>query len=286
MLPHRSFATLFDHRYMPQGLALYESLKKHSSGPFTLHVLAMDDLVYATLSLLNVLDCENIALHRLAEFEQEMGLTEIKKSRTHQEFCWTCASQFCEYLMKSGLTEITYLDADCWAFSDLEVAFDEIGDRSIAIALHRLIPLKKHLEINGRWNVGWMTFRDTPSGRACLAKWARQVRERCSAEIGCGDQFYLEEFIPDHGNNVCSFENIGVNAAPWNIGNWRVTEGPCVDGVPIVTFHAHGFEMRADGTFRMTSYKLREEDVKFIYLPYVESVVRARNLIESLHIPA
>ena len=38
---HRHYCTYFDHRYLPLGLALHESLMRHG-GEFTLWVLAFD----------------------------------------------------------------------------------------------------------------------------------------------------------------------------------------------------------------------------------------------------
>lgn len=284
----RAFCTLFDSKFLPQGLALYESLVKYASdyryGPdFVLYVLPLD---YECERVLAAMAPPGIKLVHVEQLVSDMKLAEIRVSRTHREWAWTCASQLCLWLMDSGLSEVTYLDADVIAFSSLEQAFDEIGDRSIAVTLHRLIPSKKHLEINGSMNVGWITFRDTPSGRACLSKWARQVRERCSEKIGCGDQKYLDDVVPDHGDNVCVFENIGVNAAPWNIGNWTVTEGPCVNGIPIVTFHAHEFLIRPDGSIRLTNYELRQSDKDFIYSPYVAAVKAQKERIAGLYVQA
>lgn len=275
----RHYCTVFDAQYLPQGLALYESLMRHSSIPFKLDVLSLDS---ECERIMRALALPNVYVHSEDRFVVAMHLEEVRINRTYREWCWSTASQLCEYVMKSGTSEVTYIDADCVAYSDTEVAFKEIGNRSIAIALHRLIPPKKHLEVNGIYNVGWVTFRNTPSGYACLSKWAKQVRERCSAEIGCGDQLYLDEFALDHGDNVCVFQNIGINAAPWNIGNWAVTEGPCVDGTPIVTFHAHEFKMREDGAFLLSNYDLRPEDKRFIYEPYVVAVRAAKERIASV----
>lgn len=272
----RHFCTLADIKYLPQALVLCDSLRKHANEDMRVYFLALDDKCEHALRGLG-LDFVNIV--SLSDLVREMKLEEIQNRRTKKEWCWTLASQLCEYLMESGLYEITYIDADCQAHSDLRVAFEEIGDRPIAITLHRLIPSKKHLEVNGRYNVGFLTFRNTWTGHACLSKWARQVRARCSESVGCGDQWYLEEFVADHGNLVCVFKNIGINAAPWNIGNWRVTAGPRVDGIPIVTYHYHETRFRDDGSVFLTNYKLRDEDRRFIYDPYTSAICAARDRI-------
>jgi len=275
----RHYASLCDSRYLPQLLVLYESLKRHSSEPFTLYVLPMDDECTKTLMEMHLPNVQ--MLHGFHSLPQ---MIEPRRNRTHQEYCWTCASNLCETLFEfyPDLPELTYLDADCMAFADPKVVFDEIGDRSIAITPHRLIPSKKYLERNGLFNVGWVTFKNTEIGRQCLSRWAAQTRERCSADYGCGDQFYLNEWPGLYGDEVCILENIGVNVGPWSIGNWTITEGPRLDGVPLVLYHYHELAAWPDGTFRLTNYELRPEDIQLIYEPYLAAYREAKNRIQEL----
>jgi hypothetical protein len=272
----RHYCTLFDRKYLPQGVALYESLERHSSEPFTLWVLALDVETRDALERLN-LSC--VAILDGEAFEDGRQLTAIRQSRTHQEWCWMLASQLCEYLLFDGLMGITYLDADTFFFSDPEPVFEEIGARSIAITPHRLIPSKKHLEVNGLFNVGFVHFKNTGYGRRCVERWAAQCREKCSATDGCGDQKYLDEWPSLYGMECCAIENIGVNAGPWSIANWKVTTGPRLDGVQFVCYHAHEFDLEAG---RLTYYELRQEDREFIYAPYLEAVQRAKQRIGEL----
>jgi hypothetical protein len=251
---------------------MYESLKRHSSEDFTLHVLAMDSKCLAVLHEMNL---PNVQILPLPAFELEMNLSEVRSNRTHQEWCWTAASQQMEYLLRWLGDGVTYLDADLFFFADPKVMFDELGERSIAIVPHRLIPSKKHLEVNGKFNMGWVTIQNTETGRKCIARWAAQVRERCSATVGCGDQGYLDEWPSLYGSDCCIIENIGANVAPWNLANWRVTEGPMVDGVPVVFFHAHEFVDES----RLTNYELRLADIGFIYKRYIAAWRAAGNLI-------
>ncbi len=267
----RHYATLFDRAYADKGIALYESLARHSSEPFTLHVLVMDQ---ATLWLLDQLALPNVEILPLAVFERAMHLERIKATRTWREFCFGCASQLVEFLLPWVDDGITYCDSDIYFFADPKAIFEEIGNRSIGITPHRLIPSKKHLESNGKFNVGVVVIKNTDAGQRCATRWAAQCRERCSEAIGCSDQCYLDSWETDYPGEVCIL-GIGVNAAPWNIGNWEVTEGPKVDGVPIVCFHAHEFASRGDGTYRLTNYELRDSDVRHIYRLYVDAIKAA-----------
>lgn len=289
---HRHYCTLFDSKYLPQGLALYESLKKHSSEEFYLHILAMDSQSQQLLSALNL---ENVAIIPLNQIEELSPLGDwkaIRSNRTWQEYCWTMASSLTELItdalwnspiyMGQPPGHLTYLDADLMFFSDPKVIFDEIGDRSIAVIPHRWNEKdRKRLEINGKFNVSWTTFKNNAIGRECLSTWARQCRERCSAKVGCGDQKYLDEFVK-YGSELCVIENIGAGVAPWNLQNYTVSPGPKVDGVDVVFAHFHEYSHGK----RLTNYPLRQQDRDFIYDPYVRAVESAQQRIASVHISA
>lgn len=304
----RHYCTLFDYKYMPQGLVLYESLKKHSSEPFKLHILTLDDEshnhcqdVINRTDELGPCSCgrmgdigsecsscghlhylESVGIYTIRAWFPDNDVKELRETRTWQEYCWTLASNWAEYLLiEKQLPEITYLDADCYFFSDPKVIHDEIGDRSIAVIPHRLIPSKRHLEVNGKFNVSWVTFKNNPIGRECLSTWAWQCREKCSATDGCGDQGYVDCWDTKYGHELCVIQNIGAGAAPWNLANWPVTEGPNLGGQPIVFFHAHEFRCNPDGTFFLSGYDLRDEDREFIYRPYVESIQAAQRQIKE-----
>src|SRR6185436_1062763 len=171
----RNYCTLFDSAYLSRGLAMYESLVKHSSEPFRMFVLAMDnecELVLGELKLPGML------IDGIASLEEELvALKKVKVGRTHQEYCWTMASVYTWFnKTASHLDEVTYCDADLYFFSNPEQIFDEIGSRSIGIIPHRFESPK--IATNGRFNVSWVTFK-CEVGRECLNRWAKQCREWC-----------------------------------------------------------------------------------------------------------
>lgn len=263
----RHYCTLFDSKYLPQGLALYESLKRHSSEPLTLHVLPMDEeclnqLVRDRLS--------SISVTPLDAFEDWFDLVAVRKRRTFQEYCWTCASGFAWCVSCFGIDEVTYLDADTFFFGDPEQVFAEIGYRSIGIIPHRFPPHRKQMEVNGKFNVSWVTFRG-PVGLECLETWARQCREKCSEKEGCGDQKYLDEWPEKFGSECAQIQNIGVGAAPWNLSQYNVTEEAgqvYLNGVPLAMYHFHEL---VPGK-RLTNYPLRKTDIDLIYEPYLAAL--------------
>lgn len=273
----RHYCTLFDRNYLAKGLCLHESLSRHSSEPFVLHILAMD---VETLVLLDDLKLENVDVIPLSTFEHTLNLTKIKEGRTWAEYCWTCASNFMEYLLPWMPADgVTYLDADLYFFFTPEIVFYEIGERSIGITPHRFPSHRKHMEKNGRFNVGLVHAKNTAPGRSCIFKWAANTRRWCFNRVegdhACGDQKYLDDFERDYPGEVCAIANIGVNCAPWNMDQYSFGAGPTVDGVPVVCFHFHEFLDRE----HLTNYQVREEEREHTYRRYVHAWTAANERI-------
>lgn len=297
----KHYATLFDSKYLPQGLALYESLKKHSSEEFVLHVLAMDDYTYHILR--DRIEIDNIKPYRLPEAESAMELR--PHGSTWQEYCWAWASNFMEYLWRHCLapcqwggetvSSLTYLDSDMMFFGDPAPIFAEMEFSSIGIIPHRFPPERQHMEkTSGRFNVSWVTIGDTAVGRECLRRWSSQCRDRCSAETGCGDQCYLDEWLL-YGDECHVIQNIGAGLAPWNLQSYDIYRDienhDRIAIIPksassradcLIFYHYHEFKDLGDGTCRLTNYPLRAEDIEFIYKPYIQAIKRSKELIASV----
>lgn len=265
----RHFTAVTDRNYLAKFLVLHESLLRNTSDVWTLHLLAAD---METLWLVDGMKLENVEVMPLSGFEQAMNLAKIKESRNWKEYMWTMASNLIEYWLPwTGDDGITYLDSDLMFFSDPSVMFEELGNRSIAIIPHRLIPSKKHLEINGVFNVGWLTIRNTETGRRCIKRWAEQVRSWCFDRVegsnACGDQKFLDEWPGLYGDECCIIQNIGANLAPWNLANYRINweDGRMfANKTGAVFFHAHEFKDEK----HLTNYLLRPEDME-IYQRYI-----------------
>ncbi len=263
----RNYCTLFDKNYLKKGVALHASLLKHSSEPFTLFILAMDD---ETAKLLEEMRLASVHILPLSVFESAMNMKPVRESRSRVEYFWTAASSLCEYLIREyPIDQLTYLDSDLFFFQDPEIVFNEIGERSIAIIPHRFAPQDRNrLEPNGLYNVGWVTFRNDVDGLACLTGWAAQCREWCYDyhDLGrFGDQAYLNAWPTEFGGALCVIRNIGACTAPWNLQQYEVAQGPTVDGTPIVFYHFHEYRNEDD----LTRWPLRREDKLWIYNEYI-----------------
>lgn len=284
----RNYATLFDSKFLPQGLALYESIRKHSSEPFTLWVLAMDEECRQHIIWLkNRLDYLISSQSYLVECSPNR-FAALRQSRTHQEYCWTCASQFTEYVLEElNQPDMTYLDADMFFFSDPEQIFRQIGDRSIGITPHYFPPQYKYLERNGKYCVSIVHFKNSEVGRKCLSTWAQQCREWCKYEnAGPGkfaDQGYLDEWPVLYGKEVAEIIP-GAALAPWNLSRYDISEvshAPFepdeiwADDDPVIAMHFHEYIHQE----RLTNYPLRDCDRELIYKPYIAAVKAAKERI-------
>jgi hypothetical protein len=159
---------------------MIDSLLKHSSDPIKIFVLNTGEELFSI---------KNADVNNWRDIAND-DLRKAKSNRTQQEFNWTCASWFMNYLMQyspshlvsdglmedvQGLNSITYIDADVMFFSDPKVIFDEIGDKDIGIIPHRWEKkLKERLEVNGKYNVSWVTIKNAETGKKCLEKWSNQ----------------------------------------------------------------------------------------------------------------
>lgn len=256
----RYFCTLFDSNYLLKGIAMLRTLRQHCPEAHV-HVLCMDG---QTREILEQLDLPYVSCISLAEIEDE-ALLEVKPGRSMAEYCWTLSPCLPWYVLQQNpeVDFITYLDADLYFYSPVQPLFDEIGNASIAIIEHRFPTALKHLEVNGRFCVEWVGFRRDEQGMACLARWREQCIEWCFhrlEEDRMGDQKYLDQWPGKYGG-LHILQHLGAGVAPWNYSQYSFGqddhEAITVDGVPLVFYHFHQFQLLSNGSFDRLSGSYR-----------------------------
>jgi hypothetical protein len=247
----RNFCTYFDHRYLPRGMAMYLSLKRHCPSA-RVWVLCLSDECHRSIADLGWPDFIGI---KLADFEKnDDALQAAKANRSQVEYYFTCTPSLPLFILRNNpeVDLITYVDSDLYFFSDPEPVFQEIGVRSIAIIRHGFTPENKWMEKRGVFNVGWLTFRRDENGLACLSWWRERCLEWCHDYIDgdrYADQKYLDQF-PKLFKNLAVIEHKGANVATWNLGNYTLHERNgqlWVDDQPVVFCHFHGVRKIAPG---------------------------------------
>lgn len=272
-----NFCTLFDSGYLLRGLTLYYSLLD-SCSDFKLYVLAFDDMCYDILKSLNL---SNVELISLNQFEDE-ELREVKKSRTRQEYCWTCTPSLILYTLKKYNLDIcTYLDADLYFFSSPQSLLDELEDKDVLITEHRYTKRYDQTELSGKYCVQFMSFKSTEKALNVLGWWREKCNDWCyaRAEDGkFGDQKYLDDWL-DRFDCVHSLRHEGGGVAPWNVQRYKFStasnDGKQIrrrdDGrvFELVFYHFHGMQFFSDNTVYFGGYKLSNGVKTGIYFRYV-----------------
>jgi hypothetical protein len=233
--------------------------------------------------VLNDLHIEGCVCIPLSVVESDAVLT-AKRNRNIAEYCWTLSSCFTAWLMENRqeVDLLTYLDADMMFFSSPQPLFDEMSDASIGIMEHRFIPRLEHLASKGRFCVEWVSFRRDEQGMACLLRWRDQCLEWCYDRLEdgrMGDQKYLDSWPFDYSRTRV-LQHLGGGVAPWNFSNYRHTQDKngqiWIDGVPLIFYHYHQFQLADDGSFYRMSpfYALEASPPEPIYGAY-EIALRA-----------
>ena len=256
----KTLCTLSDWNFLAKGIALYESLQATSSEEFVLYYLCLDKRSFGLLWLLK--DKLNTGKGRLQPVslekleKEDPALQAAKADRPYNQYCWTLASYFCNHIIHQD-ADVTYIDSDIFFYKDIDFFFKEVDNKSVGIIAHR----HNHVgHTDGAYNVGVVYFKNDKVGRECLYWWADAVLTKKYPELQtCGDQKYLEQFIPRFGaENVCVVDQTIGHAAPWNyrLYGWdKLAEGTILWGgkeQPLIFNH-----------FSRLSYDLAKEEINF-----------------------
>lgn len=273
----RHYCTYFDSRYMPRGIALYESLRRHDPGSH-LWVLALDEACEQKLESRGLQSLHVVPLRALEEADPELHASRTNRSLV--EYYFTLSPCWPRYLLRTHdlLDGITYMDADMLMLNDPATAFAEIADAAVAITPHRFPERSRHLEIYGHFNVGWLSYRRCSETLACLDWWRDRCLEYCHDRLEDGrfaDQKYLDS-LSQRFPKVHSIAHVGVNLAPWNLSpaalRWeagRLLVGQC----PVIAYHFQGVKGLGCQLFdcALDDYGVRMSAVarKHLYGPYL-----------------
>lgn len=285
------YCTLFDSGYLSRGLTLFSSLRENGDES-PIYVLALDDKVVDFLKKQQLFS--NIIGFSLSDLEQKYPeLLEVKSSRTRMEYVFTCTPYLIEYSANlAGLRNqlCIYVDSDLYYFSDPNVIVSHLETSSVGLTPHRYPKnLESKLLKYGKYNAGWVAFRNDVSGNKALGWYKSRTLEWCSDKPHDGkyaDQGYLDEISKMAGATILG--SPGINLAPWNTSNYTFTKSSdgsiLIDNQPFIFFHFHG--LRKIGKFYSTSQLIYRSPLsrfmkERIYLPYVERLISYDKLLSS-----
>ena len=240
------FATCFDANYLSRGMALLESLTERSTIPFRLYILALDEKVNAFFKKSVI---ENIVIISLDEIE--LYFPELQNAKTNRsiiEYYFTLSPYLPLYILNQfpKVERITTMDADLYFFNDPNIILNSYASASVLITPHHFSSELKHLEVYGKYNVSFQSFKKDKNGLECLNHWAEQCVEWCYDYLDepnnrFADQKYLDNWKSQF-SNVEEINLPGAGLAPWNIEAYAYSSHKdkiLVDSNPLIYFHFH-----------------------------------------------
>ncbi|MDB4973974.1 MAG: hypothetical protein JWN48_2315 [Myxococcaceae bacterium] len=226
------FVTLFDHKFLPSGLALHASLLRHAP-PFQLWIVCMDELVEQQLTALALPHVTLVPLRELETAE----LLRVKPTRSRGEYCWTITPFTFDavFARDRSVERVTYLDADLFFFGSPASLLDELetSGKDVLVTEHAYAPEYDLSEKSGRFCVQFLTVRNSAGGSKVTSWWQQRCLEWCfaRAEDGkYGDQKYLDQWPTLFMNEVHILAQVEQTLGPWNVrsllgrseGRWPV----------------------------------------------------------------
>lgn len=284
----RFYCTYFDRNYLSRGLALIGSLFEQSRGDWQLFVVCMDE---EACNILERLALPNVSAVSIEQIEHDdPALATAKNDRSRVEYLWTTTPAIILWLLMRHpeIDLLTYLDADLFFYSSPEPLFEELNGRSVLIHEHRYTPELRDMEINGKYNVGLVSFRADEQGKTALRWWRERCIESCHLDIKsgkCGDQMYLNDW-PERFAGVHVLQHPGAGVAPWNVDQFSVTERDrqlFIDGAPLIFYHFHSLRIVGPESFRPAyRFYIRRDVRDLIYRPYMRALSTAMREIERI----
>lgn len=285
------YCTYFDSGFLPQGLALWASLKQHDPGA-VLWVLALDGATAVAVLKMAEADLRVLPLAELEAGEPELAAAKANRSKV--EYYFTLSPCWPHWLLRTqqDIEGITYLDADLLFWSSPQPFFAEVAaaGASVGITAHRYPAALRSLEKWGRYNVAIQYFRRDEAGLAVLADWRARCLEWCHDRLEperFADQKYLDAWPARFGRAVHVVTHPGVNAAPWNwMGSaWAQGEaGPTVDDRALIFFHYAKFRPlnRAVWDSGQLEFAVMPRRLRaMLYEPYWQALRRAAEAVGS-----
>jgi hypothetical protein len=239
------YFTLSDRNFLPRTLSMCRSLRQFDRESRIVYfatepLTEVESLCFAELGIeiLNVMDFLGASL-----------FFQLKSERSLLEFMWTLPSVILSKLLncEETFSDIVYLDADIYFFSDPKVIWGEVTLGNVSIVSHNFSDrLKEIFQDSGEFNVSWVSIPNSEFGREVARNWAENCLELCpeipvskNGRFVYGDQRYLDYWPEDFGSRIHVIQNPGVGVAPWNYEKFQIsTDNPfLVDDLPLVFYH-------------------------------------------------
>ncbi len=283
-----NFSTLFNYKYLPNGLLLYDSLRKNLKN-FKLYVFTFDDLTYEFLKSENL---KNLVVIKLKDFE-DRDLLKIKKKRTPTEYFWTCTGSTILHLFKKKkIKDCIYVDADIFFFDNPNKILKRIKGKSCLITKHNYSKEYDQTLTNGMYCVQFIYFKNNKFGRQILNDWRQECLEWCFNKVEdgkFGDQKYLDKWPKKYGSQVSISQNVGAGIAPWNSKDYRFLKFHNKVKVfnykkiksDLIFYHFHELKFYSKKIIFIGNYQINQYCYDLVYRDYIIKYLDILNKLEK-----
>jgi len=267
------YVTLFDHRFLPLGMALHASLMEHAA-PFHLWIVCMDSEAEEQLRRISL---RNTSLLPLSEVETA-DLKAAKANRGWGEYCWTLSPFTFDWVLSrcADARRVTYLDADVFFFRPPAAFFKELDEsgKSVLITEHAFPPESRGKEAEfGKHCVQFLTLGRSGESAAIRAEWAANCLANCSVNKSdvtrkFGDQQYLDDWPAQYPDSVHVLHAREQTLAPWNVDYYMRAAGKPY--FPVM-YHYHQLRIVSPHFIRLCQgYNIKR--AKDLYAEYLNSL--------------
>jgi len=266
------YVTIFDSGFMPQGLALHSSLRKHAR-PFTLWVICVDELAKEYLDQRAFEEIRTIALKDV----ETPDLLRVKGGRSRAEYCWTLTPFSPKFVFdrEPSISRVTYLDADLFLLKSPKPIFSEFDEsnKSVLITDHAYDPEYDHSASSGQYCVQFMIFKHDSGAERVRQWWQDRCIKWCfaRAEDGkFGDQKYLDSWPELFQDEVHVLKKLDAILAPWNARRFPYSGA--------IVWHFHGLRILEKNQYLLyRKYYVPEVVIEHIYSPYLDEIAEIKN---------
>lgn len=239
------YFTLSDRNFLPRTLSMCRSLRQFESESRIIYFATEPITEVESLCFLEL----DIELFDVVDFLGENLVLQLKLERSLLEFMWTLPSVILSKILTSEKmsSDIVYLDADIFFFSDPKVIWGEVALGNVSIVSHNFPDRLRDIFLDsGEFNVSWVSIPNSEFGKEVARNWAENCLELCpeipvskNGRFAYGDQKYLDYWPEDFGSRIQVIQNPGVGVAPWNYEKFQISndEPFQVDDSPLVFYH-------------------------------------------------
>lgn len=206
-----NICTYFDKNYLTKFLACKSSINNFEKN-VKFYCLCLDDFSIDYLSNKNFSNLKIISLNEIETYFPELKIA--KNNRDLIEFYFTLSPFLPLYILqKFKIENINYIDCDLFFFDTPKKIFNLLGDKSIMIVEHGIKD-----ERFGKYNVGWLTFRNDRNALKCLNDWSKNCINWCYDYVD-GERYADQKYLDKWPNN---YDGVIVLPSKYCVGPWNL----------------------------------------------------------------